>query len=365
MPMLLNGVAPAVRPVRVPAAACVCRSCSSKSTMTPTPRRTLLLAAAAGAALSSVASAQTGPELLIKPFPKDQQIEATASGTYIPDGSTDHLAPGGDEFDIDVWQLDVQGRMRLQLDPIVPARAEPRFGFDVTFMDLDTDDPTLPTQLVDTSVAFGMGVLEEHGWIGGITVGIGYAGAGAFDDGNAWYGKADFAIGRTIDETSEIGFVLDYDGNRSFMPDVPLPGFQYRKRLDPKLLLAVGFPFTSVEWKPIDELQLRLTWTIPDAFNADVTYEISKTLGLFGAYTSRTEAFHWDEIDNSRDRLIFEQRRAEAGVKWSPVEELHVVVAGGYAFGQEFSVGWDSRETDLVTDLSDEPYIRVGLEWRY
>jgi hypothetical protein len=37
----------------------------------------------------------------------------------------------------------------------------------------------------------------------------------------------------------------------------------------------------------------------------------------------------------------------------------------GYAFSQEFSSGWSSNETTEVADISDEPYIRIGVQWQY
>src|SRR5262245_30372706 len=162
--------------------------------------------------LTSWASAQTGPELLLKPFPKGQTVEGQASGGFIADGDTTK----GDDFSMNFYNA--AGRFRIMPEQ----RADPRFGFNVTFFDIDTDGP-VPANLVDTSVGFGMGVLDNSGWLGGVTLGVGYAAAGAFDDGNGYYYQADFLIGKELDETSSIGFVLDYDGNRTFMPDVPLP----------------------------------------------------------------------------------------------------------------------------------------------
>jgi hypothetical protein len=44
---------------------------------------------------------------------------------------------------------------------------------------------------------------------------------------------------------------------------------------------------------------------------------------------------------------------------------VSLLVAGGYAFGQEFSTGFDFRDTDKVAEPSDEPYVRMGFEARF
>src|ERR1051325_4923963 len=142
-------------------------------------------------AIASFANAQTGPELLSRPWPKGQIVEANGGVTLLNEGSTRHAS----DFKLTFYES--QGRMRL----FPEERADPRFGYDVTYLNVDTNDPALPSKLLDTSVAFGMGVADVEGWLAGVTVGVGYAAAGAFDDGNGYYGKADLAIGKKLDET--------------------------------------------------------------------------------------------------------------------------------------------------------------------
>jgi hypothetical protein len=315
---------------------------------------------------SSSLFAQTGPDLLIKPWGKDAQIEAKGDASWIWDGHTSNNKANGDSFDYALQQYDLNARFRVNLGGVIPARAEPRVGLNVTYMNLNSGDPSLPSDMLDTSAAFGMGFYEQNGWIGGFSVGLGYASVAPFGDGNGWYGKADVAFGHTIDDTSEIGIVIDYDGNRTFMPDVPIPGVQYRKRLYSKqLLVAVGFPYDSIEWQINDQLKFTAQYEFPDSLTGDLTYDVTKDVGIFAAVSDRAEAFHWDAIPNDRDRLIFQQTKVEAGVKVTPLEGLSFSGSVGYAWNQEFSSGWDNRKTDLVADLSDEPFVHVGVEFRY
>src|SRR5215212_10227461 len=123
----------------------------------------ITLAVLAGA---SMTFAQTGPELLIKPWDnKEQLVQARVDAIWLDDGK---LREGGD-FQLGFYET--EGRARM----FPGNRADPRFGYNVTYLDIDTDSGALPSKLVDTSVAFGVGVLDYEGWQGGITFGIGYA----------------------------------------------------------------------------------------------------------------------------------------------------------------------------------------------
>jgi hypothetical protein len=246
----------------------------------------------------------------------------------------------------------------------VRERTIPRIGFEYLMLDIDSDNG-LPEQLVDTSTAAGVALPDIAGFVGGLTVGVGYAGDGPFGDGNAWYGKATAAFGKKLDENTDLGIFLDYDGNRGFLPDVPLPGFAYRKRIDDKLILVAGVPLSSVEWTPDDRWKFELRWALIDSFDARITYKVAEQFNVFAALDTRRFAFHMDELEDTNDRLLFTQRRAELGVQWEPSKDTRLIAAGGYAFGQTFSAGWDFRDDDEITDLTDEPYVRVGLEMRF
>jgi hypothetical protein len=301
--------------------------------------------------------AQSGVDLMVRPFPKDNVLEMRGEASGYTDA---HIKKSNEDFSLGIY--DLEGRYRLNPGEHV----DPRIGFDVTYLNMGGNFNRVPDSLVDTGISFGMGVLDQSGWLGGASFGIGYAGAAPFGDGNAWYGKFDLAFGKKISETQEFGFVIDYDGNRSVYRDIPLPGFVYRLRLTEKhLLIAAGFPYTSVEYKPDDHWTFEVRWLIPDDFDASINYKIDNGLGIFGGVRRRVESFFWDELSDSHDRLFFQQRRAEVGFSWEPIERLRGELAFGYAWDQEFSTGWSNNNTDLVGDVSDEPYVRIGVQWQY
>jgi len=304
----------------------------------------------------SSARAQTGPTLLLKPFPKEQAIDGRADALFLDQG---HTKKTDEDFRLSMFES--QGRWRVLPGNLI----SPRIGWDFTFIDVDTPAAGFPDQLVDQSVGVAMPIAKFGDWIVGASVGLGYAGDHPFSDGDAWYGKGTLSVFKLFSDTEALVFAIDYDGNRTFLPDVPLPGIAYTRRVAHDFYFVVGAPVTSLEWRPDDRVRVEVVYTIPDTFDASIGYRVVRALTVFGNLESRREAFFLNDLPGNRDRLFFQQRRAEVGLRWEPRKGVMFNVAGGYAFDQEFSTGFDSRRTDLVADLSDEPYVRFGVDIRF
>ena len=324
------------------------------------------------------ALAQTNIDLMLKPFADKTPVDVNATGYVLASGHTDR--PANDDYQLSI--IDLYGRYRFAPDQ----RYDPRLGFNATYLNFDSDNPTLPDSALDTSVAVGLGVYEDkrEGWQAGITLGIGYAGARGgpagddlFSDKNGLYGKASILVGKHFNKTDALLFVVDYDGNRTYKPDLPIPGIAYQKRIfgnpdpdqkggpfQPTLLLTLGIPFSSIHWQPMERLTVDASYLFPDNFSARVDYDLlpERKLGVFAALDSRRDAFHWNALPHGDDRLLYYQRRAELGLRWTPARKINLNLAAGYAFSQELTTGFDSTDEDKLTDLSDAPYLRLGLE---
>ena len=322
--------------------------------------KTLLRSCAAALVLAVPAMhsrAQTGPELILLPWQQEQTTQVVGSASY-QDTETD-----GANFDLDLTRLETRGRFRLHPG----SDYEPTLGYNYTYLDLSTSDPMLPDRLVDFSIAFG-GQLGETDfglgfgdWRVGYTVGLGYAGDVPFHDGDAWYALGSVFAVQAIDRDTQWVVALQYDGNRSFLPDAPLPSVTYRARYNDELAYALGFPFSSLRWTPDERWTVLLRTALFISVTARVEYEADAGLVFFGAFEREVDAFQLDGDDSSR-RLIFSQQRLEAGVRVRLCDNATLVAAVGYAFDQEFERGYDTRDTDTVRDLDDDVYVRVGVE---
>lgn len=324
-------------------------------------RRRFTAAAPAAVSLLGIAlsaSAQTGPDLLIRPFPTDRTVEADASALYLFDANTSNA-----DADFSMTTLDVKGRFRL----LQESAARPVGGFAATQLLIDTDDSALPENLGDYSLGAGTGLFSQSGWVGGFTFALGHASDSPFADGNAWYGKATLVVGKQdLWDGWGLGLAIEYNGNRTFRPDLPLPGFVLSKRFDQiDSVITIGIPVTGIRWTPSDQWEVILNYVFPDFVDARVTFFPTETVGIYGSVGQQTYAFWSDALADGNDRVFYRQRTAEVGIEWRPTDNVAVVLSGGYAFSQEITSGWDREDDVLIADVDDAPYARLLLTVGY
>ncbi|MGA2501792.1 MAG: hypothetical protein ABSH20_28965, partial [Tepidisphaeraceae bacterium] len=296
------------------------------------PIAALFLIVPAGAA-----SAQTDSDLLFAPWNIKTFLELRSEALVANAGHID--GKGSDHF----WQLSTQGRVRLGDSHEI----NPSLGFDGFHLDTGSNDPRIPRQLDDASVAFATPIGTANGWFAGILAGLGYAGDNAFGDNRAYYGLAQFYVGRQLHPNEDMLFILDYNGNRVFFPDVPLPGIAYHRKFSENFDLVVGFPDSSVRWKPLDDLTLRADISVFSSVNLEARYRAAKGLELFAGLIDQEQPFYIDGQPRTH-RLFFQQYRAQVGVCWQPSPGIQLQATTGYLFGRQFSDGFNDFDTSNI-----------------
>lgn len=310
----------------------------------------LLLTVPAG-----LASAQVGSALIAVPWQPDRTINATA---YYLGLQTDSENVG---VDTNLTRAVSFGRVRLDTQDA----AAPSFGWLYDHTHLDTTDPLLPERLVTAAGAVGFGIGEIFdGWDASVSVGAGFSGDLPFADEDAWYGIGSLVATKKLDQRTALTLILDYDGSRAFLPDVPLPGIQYSVFESPSLRYSFGLPISTLYYKPSDKWLIDVQYILPIGGRANIEYQITDQWVGFTSYSSTTRGYHLDGDDDNR-RLFFEQDRLELGVRFEPEPGWSWTFAGGWAFGQEFTRGFDVRDDELVRELDDAAFLRVGLKLAY
>jgi len=304
--------------------------------------------------LCTSASAQSDQSMLLTPWEDNRIVEARGSAMIFDRGHMENNSGG-----MHLTQVESSGRWRFDTKhPIGPT-----VGYDYLLLSMSDQHQPFPAQLTDTSFSAGTPFLYTHGWFFMAGGGAGYAGDEAFGNGDAWYGRGFFLTGRELSTTSQILFTIDYNGNRTIFPDIPMPAGIYHKSISDNLDLILG-PVMGVIWSPTDRLTLDLRYEIPDVVDLLAKYKLNHHWSLYATFQDRRSAFHADQLPSDR-RLFFHQRRAEAGLHFTPWKFAELTLAAGYAFDQEFERGWDLRDLDHIADLSDEPYLRLGLALSY
>lgn len=305
---------------------------------------------------ASPSRGQTGPGLLAKPWPDKDDVSEGQADAYFMDAG--HVKGYDSPYRLDLY--DSSARFRL----LPGNEISPRVGYDFLFLDTHSNAPHLTRQLTDAAVGFGTGIAKWDTWVAGVSLGVGYAGDKPFGEGRGWYGKGDFIVADQINADDFLAFIIDYDGHRTFMPDVPIPGFGFSHRFDPTLQAVLGLPYDSLSWKPTDNWDIEAEYYIPTNLRISASYQFIPHFWAYGSFDNALDSFRVEQIKGDR-RLLFSQRRVELGLRFTPIEQFTLKIAAGYAFEGGFRNGFDYRDSNSVVDFSDVPYVHAGVEWRF
>lgn len=294
------------------------------------------------------ACAGTDAGLAYQPWGQRQHLELNASTLFERSGPTTAGAVG-----INIYH----GDFRLRPMPKDPHQTA--FGADVTHINIQGSVPALGPRLVDQSYAVGFQLGHvTNDWNLGMVAGIGYSGSTPYTDGGSVYAKGSLILDHKFNKQDSLALVVDYNGNRTFLPDWPIPTLVYQHIEGQKLAWVLGIPVGALHWMPNKRWTIDLSYTPIICVNANAEYEFVKHWKLYASYQSNEWAFHRDGTDPSR-RIFFEQNCVEGGLRWVPLPMLHLAVGAGYAFEQKFSRGWDLRDATTLLKLHDAPYIRL------
>lgn len=318
-------------------------------------RQSLWTALLAILLFTAVTRAQVGPDLIIKPWADGQAFDTNT------DAVVEFGSPSRENHrdDIQLSSYHAYGRWRV----LPSVEATPTLGYDVSYFDVKTHDTALPGHLWNTDFGFSQPVAEFDKWFVVLDAGAGYAGDTPYSDPNAVYYQGDVIVGRKFTPDKAFIVALNYDGNRTFLPDVPLPGFAYANRYNEHLTYVIGAPYNSITYQPVNGLQIDLGWALVQKFSASVGWEFLSHYTLYANYTDRLSAFHMSSMqDDINRRLFLQEHRIEAGFRFNPTKLIKLSIGGGWAFGQEFSTGYQSYDSKPLRHLRDGPFIEGLLQ---
>jgi len=321
----------------------------------------LVLAAAAPA------GAQTDPRMMLDPWASEKTWGQTFDDVLYQAQSHSRgetTASGGDAKAQIFW-WDSIGKFRLGTsNPDAP-----RLAYRYVTMNFDSNSRALPDHLDEVSMAAGLHLGEiAGGRLSGIA-GAGYSGNNPFADSNGVFAIGHLLWDKPISDTDSLVLSVDYNGVSAFLPDIPLPGFEYVHRTE-KLTYAAGFPRSGVTWELAPDLTLDAYYAVPFTASVMLDYRLSPSWSVFGGYKNFFNAFRLDKADLT-DRLMVQMSRVELGVHYTNENFvlkgalLDASLAVGYAFAQEYSSGFDVRDMQPLAELSDVPYVALMLRGRF
>lgn len=158
--------------------------------------------------------------------------------------------------------------------------------------------------------------------------------------------------------------IVNYSNNRSFLNNIPLPGFFYVKEMTPERALIVGFPI--VYWMtPINESwSFRYFGALPWTHRARLLYTNLKTIRPYLGYEQAPETFFRHDREEREDRFFWFERKLALGIEGGLTKEIRYDLSSGLAFDREFYEARNFSEEKKNRYRIENGYF-VGLTMRF
>jgi hypothetical protein len=323
---------------------------------------TFIFAAALPVLIPAVAVAQ---EQWLSPTLGQIQLRADLRETYYPN---ERVRQQGTELKI------FEERVGLSFPIWQNATDELSFSGSVRYQDLDTgDNPAilpgaqvpLPGDLWE--IKFGPTYRHkfDNGWIAGLNVSVGSSSNRPFHSMDEVTARATAFLRVPQGERNAWIFTLNYTNYSEYFSGFPVPGIDFLYSPNDNFTLLLGFPFTSLEWKPFEKLTLQITYIPVRTVIAKVTYEIFRPLRVYAGFDWDDDWYLRANRHDTGDRLFYYEKRLTGGIRFD-LRHVGFEVSGGYAFDRFYFEGDRYRDrNDSRIDIRSGPFVigKIGVRF--
>lgn len=250
-------------------------------------------------------------------------------------------------------ELSVSGRLRYQ-------------DYDTNAIFPDTNE-RFPRELWDVRAGLGYRHKFDNQWILGGTVTVGSASDRPFHSTDEMIVRAAGLLRVPSGDRDAWIFTLMYTSDVQIMGlrHVPMPGVAYLWQPSEQFRAVIGFPFTSVEYKPTEKLTLDVTYFPVRTFHARATYAMFRPFRIFLGFDSDHDAYYRADRGDKDDQLFYYEKRVTGGMRFD-LRHVGIEVTASYVWdrfyfeGESFS---DRSENRLDIEPGLAMGLRLGFRW--
>lgn len=228
-------------------------------------------------------------------------------------------------------------------------------------LNLETD----PSHLYDAEFGFGYRHLENQNEFWGLTSSIGSAGDQIFHSRTKTVWNVTGFYSTTRDPSSRWIWLVNDSNNRSFLNEIPLPGFAYLYRPSNDFLGVFGFPFVFIRWK-MNELWTSQFFLLPYIYRAEFSRKITEPLSLYISAERNVQSYYRENRQKDQDRLFYSETRLVMGLK-SPLSRFATAeIFGGFLFNRALGEDENFKEgLSNSTSLDNHRVVGAQLQARF
>ena len=325
--------------------------------------RVFVLGAVLLVVLPSAASAQAELQMWLNPEMGKQIPRSDYRFTYYPDRAVERQ-------DTDFGLSEHRASFYLPL--FQDSANEWAFSAKALFQDIDTRarfpeaGGRFPSELWDANAGLSYRHKFDNGWIGGLAVTVGSASDEPFNSVDEMYVRAIALLRVPQGERNAWIFTLTYASDEEiFNQVVPVPGIMYAWVPSDSFRAVIGFPFSIVEYKPLESLTLEALYVPVRRVRARVTWQIVQPLRAYVGFDWDHDHFYRADREDKSDKIFYYEKRLTAGLRFD-LRHVGFEVSGGYALDRFYYEGESySDRNDNRIDVGAGPFVvgRVNIRF--
>jgi hypothetical protein len=146
---------------------------------------------------------------------------------------------------------------------------------------------------------------------------------------------------------------------------VPIPGIAYLWHPSDQFRMIIGFPFTSLEYKPTEKLTLDVTYFPVRTIHARAMYAVFRPFRVFVGFDADNDAYYRADRGDKDDQLFYYEKRATGGMRFD-LRHVGIELTASYVWdrfyfeGEKYS---DRRENRLDIEPGTAVGARLSFRW--
>jgi hypothetical protein len=205
------------------------------------------------------------------------------------------------------------------------------------------------------------------GWVAGGMVSVGSASDRPFDELRDTSASVNAFVRMPLNEVHAWMFSLTYSSNSQVLANIPIPGVAYFYTPSDRFQASVGLPFASMNWRPLDDLSVQLSYGLLTNARARVNYRFLPQFRGYVGFDSSNENFFRAERTDDQDRLYYNELKTSAGLQYDLGKAATLDLSGGYAFDRFYTEGhsFSFSGGNNRIDLGNAPFVKLQLQMRF
>jgi hypothetical protein len=225
----------------------------------------------------------------------------------------------------------------------------------------------LPEELYDARAGLSYRHKLENLWTLGGSLTVGSASDKPFDSEDELFVHAAALLRVPSGERNAWLVSLTYasDVEIVHVRHIPIPGVAYLYSPSDVFRAVLGFPFTSVEYKPFKPLTLEASYFPVRTVRARATYVILPPLRVFLGFDADHDNYYLSGRGDKEDQLFYYEKRLTGGMRFD-LRHIGIEFTGGYVFDRFYFEGERySERNENRFDVHSGTFFASRLSFRW